>query len=201
MKWYLLSAAIGLSSFGFSQDSRNDTLIDLGFYVVEYSQEFKQPLIVDYDVLCPHDSTTRSECNLRWRSHKGVVTSKYEMHYKGKEGWNRGHMAPVNSLDCNCEMAMSTMNYLNCAIQDSVLNRTVWLELEKRERSKALGANLGVHVTIVVAFEGSKEMNGAKVPSGFYKTILSGKNSETYYFPNTPPRVMDLDYYRITGTE
>ena len=80
-------------------------------------------------------------------------------------------MAPAGSFDCNCEMAASTFNYVNCALQNAELNGGTWLDLEKRT-FRGVTAEGNVSVIIRVEFKSTSEINGARIPSGFYKTLI-----------------------------
>jgi len=180
------------------QDELPDTLVVFDHYQVKYSQRFLQPLEISYHVDCSDDATSRGDCKLTWKVIGGVATSKYDLHYRNRKDWERGHMAPAGSFDCDCDMAASTFNYVNCAIQNAELNGGPWFELEKKERCEASQPGSDVSVVIRVEFISTSEINGARIPSGFYKTLIINGKREEYYFPNRNPDFSELSDYRLS---
>lgn len=197
MKSHFLFLLFLLATPAVAQDELPDTLLTFDHYQVNYSQRFLQPLEIFYHVDCFNDSTSRDDCKMTWKVIKGVATSKYELHYRNQD-WERGHMAPAGSFDCNCEMAASTFNYVNCALQNAELNGGPWLDLEKKERFEASRPGADVSVIIRVEFKSTSEINGARIPSGFYKTLIINEIREEYYFPNHDPTSANLSDYRLS---
>ena len=85
---------------------------------------------------------------------------------------------------------------LNCAMQNASLNRGMWLRLENLERKKALEADC-VHVYIKLEFNDSTEVDGVRVPTGFFKTLIVDGIAESYYFPNDAPGSKILEHFLI----
>jgi DNA/RNA endonuclease G (NUC1) len=79
------------------------------------------------------------------------------------------------------------------------LNRGVWRILEEQERNFA--KTEPVFVTIRCIFDKTSVVlpTGAKVPSGFYKTIYLPKSNKTfiYYFPNEKPTKKTYGEYEV----
>ena len=179
------------------QSALSDTLIHLNNYTVHYSQQFKQPLEVWYKVKCPKDMTKRDSCitSETWTRPSGIVLPTNDVF---SSQWHHGHLASVESFDCTCEDAESTMNMLNCAMQNASLNKGMWLRLENQERKRALEAN-EVSVYVRLEFNDNIDVEGVRIPSGFFKTLTVDGVAETYYFPNQIPTSENLEDYRING--
>ena len=133
-------------------------------------------------------------CSTKWVSYEDILTSYNEMHYENNN-WDRGHMAPAASLDCSCEQKQETYSYINCALQNNTLNKSVWRTLENRERTFALEKD--VFVYIKVEFNDTTKINGARIPSGFFKTLVIDGVAESYYFPNSKPETKNLSDYKL----
>ena len=112
--------------------------------------------------------------------------------------WDKGHLAPAASFNCNKKLLAKTFSYLNSALQHKSLNRGVWSRLEAFERN--LANFYTVKVKIEVLFdENSKIISpGATVPSGFKKTIQWDNKVEVFLFPNANTTVTNWVDYRIT---
>ena len=195
MKLIFPLAFLVLSTSVNGQSALNDTLIHLKNYTVNYSQQFKQPLEVWYEVKCPKDMTKRDSCisSENWTRPSGIVLSTDNVY---NSQWHHGHLAPVESFDCTCEDAESTMNMLNCAMQNASLNKGMWLRLENQERKRALEAS-EVFVYIKIEFNDTIDVDGVRIPSGFFKTLIVDGKAESYYFPNQIPEGENLEFYRI----
>ena len=81
--------------------------------------------------------------------------------------WDKGHLAPAASFNCDKETLYKTFTYLNSALQHQGLNRGVWKELEGFERD--LANFYEVKVKVEVYFSQEKVPGGATIPSGFRK--------------------------------
>lgn len=158
--------------------------IKTDIFTVEYSEEYQQPLKLDYWVQCPGDGVSRK--GLDFYEVDGVLTSDDE-DYKNNV-WDKGHLAPAADFNCDREMLKKTFSYLNCALQHEGLNRGPWRMLEGYERELALRHDT-VWVNIVVHFENDSILpTGAKIPSGFTKTLKYGDSVQVYTFPNEDVR-------------
>ena len=73
---------------------------------------------------------------MNFYTQEGIETSdNYD--YVNNE-YDKGHMAPAGSLNCDTDMLYKTFSYVNCALQQENLNRGVWKKLENRERVLSL---------------------------------------------------------------
>ena len=195
MKIYSLLALMLMSISANGQSALSDTLIHLNNFTVNYSQQFKQPLEVWYKVKCPNDMTKRDSCikSENWIRPSGIVLSTDNVY---SSHWHHGHLASVESFDCTCEDAQSTMNMLNCAMQYSGLNKGMWLRLENYERKRALELN-EVFVYVKMEFKDTIEVEGVRIPSGFFKTLVGYGLAESYYFPNQATESNCLGDFRV----
>lgn len=166
--------------------------VDNGYYKVEYSMEHKQPLQVSYDVNCPTKGASRKGMN--FFEEDNYITSSNKDYYKNI--WDKGHLAPAASFDCSLEMLYSTFSFLNCALQHQDLNRGAWKYLEMYERRLALYTS--VHVIITVHFDTylGTTPGGARIPSGFTKTLVTSDETQVFTFKNERPLFKGKDSYR-----
>jgi len=151
-------------------------------FKIVYSEEYQQPLFVEYSVQCPNGDASRKGMDFY-----GVdsVSTSDNNDYKSNV-WDKGHMAPAASFNCDKETLKKTFSYLNCALQHQGLNRGPWKELEKFERELAK-TNPIVIVYILIHFD--KEWGllptGARIPTGFTKMIfINDTTVYHFYFPN-----------------
>lgn len=177
IQWYLILTILLTLTV---QPIYGQTTITTDIFTVEYSEEFEQPLKIDYVVECPMGTASRS--SFSFRLHEGVKTSDDADYYNNI--WDRGHLAPVSSFDCTRDTVRETFTYLNVALQHQSLNRGVWRQLEAFENSLALFYE--VSITIEVLFDGNPEVlpTGATVPSGFIKILRWSDETAVFYFPN-----------------
>tara|TARA_R110000803_G_scaffold48837_8_gene101589 strand:+ start:21722 stop:22309 length:588 start_codon:yes stop_codon:yes gene_type:complete len=157
-----------------------DVTVTTDIFTVLYSQEFEQPIKLDYIVQCPGGGVSRK--GLDFRGVKDIKTSDNN-DYRNNV-WDKGHLAPAADFNCDREMLKKTFSYLNCALQHEGLNQGPWRLLEEYERELALKNDM-VKVTVVVHFENNYVLpTGAKIPSDFTKTIIIENDTLTYKFPN-----------------
>jgi endonuclease G len=162
---------------------------------VKYSEELEQPLQVKYTIACTE--TVFSRAGLDFFPVSGIKTSDHN-DYAGNE-WDKGHMAPAADFACNQEYLKMTFSYLNCALQQENLNRGVWRFLEVHERELAKTGEVKVIIDLHFSAKSIKLASGATVPDGFTKTIIAGKKTEKYYFPNTKPTKKSYTEYSVVN--
>ena len=156
--------------------------------------KLEQPKNIWYTVVCPHGMASR--VGMEFYGEEGIKTSDSK-DYEANE-WDKGHMVPAASLNCDRNMLWETFSYMNCALQQQSLNRGVWkkLEMQEREFSKV---NNNVKVYIKVEFDANPKRvpAGAAIPKGFYKEITIDKRTKfCYYFPNIAPITSDLNTFK-----
>jgi endonuclease G len=149
--------------------------------MVKYSETLEQPLYVYYVVKCNNGTISRS--GMDFRLHEGVKTSDNE-DYKNNI-WDKGHLAPAASFNCDEDYIRMTFDYINCSLQHQSLNRGAWKDLERFERDIAKFYD-SVEVEIKCHFSRNSLVlpSGATVPDGYTKTIRWDDKEECFYFPN-----------------
>ena len=153
-------------------------LIKTDIFIVQYDQQKEQPVWVEYTVQCPRGEASRQ--GMDFYKDNEIHTSDND-DYKNNI-WDKGHLAPAASFNCNKETLYKTFTYLNSALQHQGLNRGVWKELEAFERN--LANFYEVKVRVEVYFSNKRVPGGATIPSGFRKMITFGGKQYVFAFPN-----------------
>lgn len=166
---------------------KNDT------FEVLYSEELEQPLEVKYEVKCISNIFSRK--GLDFHKVDGINTSD-DLDYVNNF-YDKGHLAPAGSFNCNEKMLIETFSYLNCALQRQELNRGVWKYLENHERVLAQRYKVNVIVKCVFSKNSIRLKTGATIPDAFYKEIYYDNKVEIYYFPNEVPKYRKYINYKI----
>ena len=174
---------------------RDSVLIKTDIYEVIYSEKLESPRWVQYTVLCPNGTASRS--GMDFYTNDSVKTSSNEDYIKNE--WDKGHMAPAADFNCDKEMLHKTFSYLNCALQNQYLNRGVWRMLEMQEREWAKKETTTVTINLVFDKTSYTLPTGATVPNGFLKTICLEKSGKKikFYFPNMTPTKEKYTEYQI----
>lgn len=156
------------------------------YYEIIYSQQYEQPLLIMYRVC--GDNGTVSRKGLNFHVEPGIKTSDNADYVNNI--WDKGHMAPAASLNCEKGMMYESFSYMNCALQHEKLNRGVWKYLEDRERelSKRIGTMSDVFIEVDFDEVPKRVPGGAAIPKGFYKEISVGDLMECYWFRNEEPK-------------
>ena len=174
---------------------RDSVRIKTDIYEVIYSEKLESPRWVQYTVLCPNGTASRS--GMDFYTNDSVKTSSNEDYIKNE--WDKGHMAPATDFNCDKEMLHKTFSYLNCALQNQYLNRGVWRMLEIQEREWAKKETTTVTINLVFDKTSYRLPTGATVPNGFLKTICLEKSGKKikFYFPNMTPTKEKYTEYQI----
>ena len=174
---------------------RDSVRIKTDIYEVIYSEKLESPRWVQYTVLCPNGTASRS--GMDFYTNDSVKTSSNEDYVKNE--WDKGHMAPAADFNCDKEMLHKTFSYLNCALQNQYLNRGVWRMLEIQEREWAKKETTTVTINLVFDKTSYTLPTGATVPNGFLKTICLEKSGKKikFYFPNMTPTKEKYTEYQI----
>jgi endonuclease G len=162
------------------------------YFIINYSEVLEGPRSVSYKVACPTGTASRS--GMDFYTEKGIKTSDNK-DYEANE-WDKGHMAPAASFNCNRDMLYSTFTYVNSSLQQQSLNRGVWKQLEIRERELAIENDVKVFIRIEYPSLPIRVTTGAAIPVGYYKELKVGDRRECYYFRNTTPSVSNLEIYK-----
>ena len=156
-------------------------IIKTDIFEVNYSEKFEQPLWLEYEISCVNGELKRPKINFR-----KVISTHTSDNFDYKDNiWDKGHLAPSATFNCDKEMQESTYTFLNCALQHNRLNQGAWYQLEKFER-KLASSYKEVNVRIDLIFDESSIMlaTGATVASFFIKTIQFGDETIIVKFPN-----------------
>lgn len=174
---------------------RDSIRIKTDIYEVIYSEKLESPRWIQYTVLCPNGTASRS--GMDFYTNDSVKTSSNEDYVKNE--WDKGHMAPAADFNCDKEMLRKTFSYLNCALQNQYLNRGVWRMLEEQEREWAKKETTTVTINLVFDKTSYRLPTGATVPNGFLKTICLEKSGKKikFYFPNMTPTKEKYTEYQI----
>jgi endonuclease G len=162
------------------------------YFVINYSEILEGPRSIRYSVVCPNGTASRQ--GMDFYTEKGIKTSDNK-DYEANE-WDKGHMAPAASLNCNRDMLYATFTYINSSLQHQSLNRGVWKKLEIRERELAVKDEVKVFIRVEYPTPSVKVTAGASIPSGYYKELKIGERRECYYFPNMVPVLKELNDYK-----
>lgn len=162
------------------------------YFKIWYSESLENPLSVRYRVACPNGEASRK--GMDFYTLEGIHTSDNE-DYVANE-WDKGHMAPAASFNCNTDMLYETFTYINSSLQQQSLNRGVWKKLENRERYLADLADVYVFIRVEFDENPPRVPTNAAIPKGYYKELKIGDVRECYYFPNEKPITKELDDYK-----
>lgn len=162
------------------------------YFIINYSEVLEGPRSIRYSVACPNGTASRS--GMDFYTEKGLKTSD-DKDYEANE-WDKGHMAPAASLNCNRDMLYATFTYVNSSLQQQSLNRGVWKKLEIRERELAMENDVKVFIRVEYPTSPMRVATGAAIPLGYYKELKVGNRRECYYFPNKAPVLKELNDYK-----
>jgi endonuclease G len=189
MKNLLLLLLLPISLFAQLRDSVYYTN---PYFIINYSETLEGPRSVRYTVACP--TGTASRAGMDFYTEKGIKTSDHK-DYEANE-WDKGHMAPAASFNCNRDMLYSTFAYVNSSLQQYSLNRGVWKKLEVRERQLAATGDVKVFIRVEYGNTPKRVPTNAAIPVGYYKELKVGNKRECYYFKNVAPATSDLEAYK-----
>jgi len=190
MKKYFL--ILFLFPFVLLAQLRDSVYWNTPYFIINYSEILEGPRSIRYSVACPNGTASRK--GMDFHTEKGIKTSDNK-DYEANE-WDKGHMAPAASLNCNQDMLWETFSYLNSSLQHQSLNRGVWKKLEIRERELATKNEVKVFIRVEYPIPPVKVTAGASIPSGYYKELKIGERRECYYFPNIVPVLKELNDYK-----
>jgi DNA/RNA endonuclease G (NUC1) len=193
MKKHLLILLLTLTTLtGWSQALRDSVQVNNEYFKIVYSEVLEQPKKVEYTVLCPDGTASRSGMN--FYEPRGLHTSDNDDYVANV--WDKGHMAPAASFNCTKEMLFTTFSYANSALQHQSLNRGPWKYLEIQERKLALNNTVSVYIRIEFNGKINRLPTGAAIPTGFYKELRYGAKKECYFFPNVKPANSDYTQFK-----
>jgi len=187
----LILVLLFLPLFSFAQ-KRDSVYVQNKVFTLVYSEVLEQPKWVKYKVTCAENNVSRK--GLDFYKEKTIHTSDNEDYVAND--WDKGHMAPAASLNCNQDMLWETFSYLNSSLQHQSLNRGVWKKLEIRERELATKNEVKVFIRVEYPTSPMRVTTGAAIPLGYYKELKVGDRRECYYFYNKAPVSKELNDYK-----
>lgn len=196
-KWQYFTyfvVALSVTSFtSYGQNSLKDSVnFNNGNFQIVYSEVLEGPRSIRYTVNCPNGTASRK--GMEFYKDKNIHTSD-NADYVANE-WDKGHMAPAASFNCNTGMLYSTFTYINSSLQHQSLNRGVWKKLEVRERLLAQDNTVQVFIRAEYGSNPQRVPTEAAIPAGYYKELKVGNSRECYYFKNVKPETSELDSYK-----
>ena len=189
MKNLLLLFLLPVSLFAQLRDS---VYFNNTHFVINYSETLEGPRSIRYTVLCPTGTASRS--GMEFYTEKTIKTSDHK-DYEANE-WDKGHMAPAASFNCNRDMLYGTFTYVNSSLQQQSLNRGVWKKLEVRERELASSGPVQVFIRVEYPANPRRVPTNAAIPTGYYKEVKVGNKRECYYFKNVAPTTSELEAFK-----
>ena len=193
MKNLFLVILVCLSTVVFGQTKLRDSVnYQTPNFRIVYSEILEQPKWVTYTVKCP--TGTASRAGMEFYTDKNIKTSDNEDYVNNE--WDKGHIAPAASFNCDKEMLYSTFTYVNSAMQQQSLNRGPWKALEIWEREQAKTTTVSVYVRLDYDKVPKRVPTNAAIPKGFYKELKVGNTKYCYYFPNIAPTSKDLNTFK-----
>ena len=189
MKKLLLFLLLPVSLFAQLRDS---VYWNTPYFIINYSETLEGPRSIRYAVACPNGTASRS--GMDFYTEKDIKTSDNK-DYEANE-WDKGHMAPAASFNCNRDMLYATFTYVNSSLQQFSLNRGVWKKLEVRERELAAKGPVKVFIRVEYQPVPVRVQGGAAIPLGYYKELKVGDKRECYYFKNEAPKSSELESFK-----
>lgn len=161
--------------------------VKTNIYSIVYSEEYQQPLIIDYVIFCKPSSPTYERDGISFKSYPDLVTSS-NSDYAGSI-YDKGHMAPASTFGCTEEWLELTFSYVNCALQHQGLNRGAWAQLERFERNLAgIYDDIEVRIEVFFSDQWTDNEDPARIPASFVKSISWVEDGKHYTisfdFPN-----------------
>ena len=161
--------------------------IKTDIYTSIFSEEYQQPLVVEYTIFCKPDSPTYERDGISFKKYPGLNGSS-SSDYSGNV-YDKGHMAPANTFACKESWLRETFSYANCALQHQGLNRGAWAALERFERNlSGIYDDIEVRIELFFSDKWTTNSDPARIPSSFVKSITwteDGKEKTlSFDFPN-----------------
>lgn len=167
--------------------------VENDIFNIIYSEKYQQPIIIEYSLMCSKGGISRK--NMNFFGVDSILTSDDNDYYNNI--WDKGHMVPSGSFNCDKSLMTETFSYLNCALQHEKLNRGPWKTLEEFELELFKIYN-DVDVMIILHFNEDNRNwlpTGALVPLGFTKIIKTPHFIIEWYFENQDPKGRKLKDY------
>ena len=174
----------------FINEGNCSQIIDNGYILICYDYKLKSAKSVAYHL----DGDLVNEENIEDRPRfyeEDSLDEEYRATYHDytNSGYDRGHLAPDASFDWSEDSLHAVYTLANIIPQAPIVNRNMWIDVEKYARKKA--EELGeIDVVNVVKFAKQPKTIGEhniSVSKGFYKILYSQENNYTdcFYYENS----------------
>ena len=180
----LISILLSITSLSLYAQNKE---IKTDIYTSIFSEEYQQPLVVEYTIFCRPESPSYERDGISFKAYPGLSGSSGS-DYAGNV-YDKGHMAPANTFSCKEEWLRMTFSYANCALQHQGLNRGAWAQLERFERNLAgLYYDIDVRIELFFSDKWTTNSDPARIPSSFVKSITWTEDDKertiSFDFPN-----------------
>ena len=169
---------------------RADTVINREGYAIGYSDKYKQPLWVCYNLTAEEVKSKKAKRDDNFRSDWRLWGDSAQLEdYKGSS-YDRGHLAPAADMGWSTKVMSQSFFMSDMSPQDPSLNRGAWKKLEKKVRDMAVKCKK-LHVISGPVFERAdyKRIGNSRVavPHGYYKILYAPEQNEMIGFilPNS----------------
>ncbi len=183
MKKFLFLITILFSIYGYSQQTKVDTIIRNGVYESHFNIEIKEPLFVTYKMYKGGGDCSRVGFRFKNDTKIPMATSK---DYSAS-GYDQGHLVSAEDFAFDCIADEKTFRFYNCLPQTPNLNRGIWKKWESEIRKESQIDEL--YIITGGHFPEKKIIgNGVWVPTHCYKVVQSVKTKKVkhvLYFTNT----------------
>ena len=164
---------------------KQDTIINREGYAIGYSNKYKQPIWVSYNLTEKEVNTKKSSRNDDFRSDWRLWGQSAEpADYKGSN-YDRGHLAPAADMRWSNKSMSQSFFMSNMSPQTAELNRVAWRKLEKAVRDWAVKYKK-IHVISGPIFNSHDYKrigrNRVAVPHAYYKVIYAPEQNEMIGF-------------------
>ena len=164
---------------------KQDSIINREGYAIGYSNKYKQPLWVCYNLTEDEVKKKKSSRSDDFRSDWRLWGKSAQLEdYKGSN-YDRGHLAPAADMHWSNKTMSQSFFMSNMSPQDPSFNRGAWMKLEEKVRDLAVKYKK-IHVISGPVFERSQYKrigkNRVAVPHGYYKVLYAPEQNKMIGF-------------------
>lgn len=164
-------------------------VVDKGIYKVNFSNTLHVPKYVSYYLYKGGGSCSRDKFN--FKNDEPTLLCACDSDYKGKKGYEKGHLANAEDFAFDCEKDELTFRYYNCFPQTVSLNHGVWKTKEELIRKWSGADKLYI---ICGGYFTNKKMGRIAIPSYCWKVVQSTTTKKILFcgwFSNTTAATLE----------
>jgi len=183
------------------------TVLDKGYFVIDYNNDWKIPYWVAYYLSSSNLQGNTSRTNDFRPDPQLPIVSRAELNDYINSGYDRGHNAPAAAFKRSKKAMSTTFLLSNMSPQTPKLNRFIWKKLEKQVRELVMKKwqawiitgnvflNSDSQFVCPKEFIGDDDKHNVAVPTHCFKVILTtGKNGKfSMYAFILPNQKNDID--------